>query len=70
MVVKSQSLVGTDQTTGCICLSYTTKIRDERKLTVARKISAARGAIKGIINEKNSENPKKVTATHPLKEMS
>ena len=46
------------------------RLSDDIWLTVAAKIRAARGAIKGIINEKNRENPKKVTATHPLKEMS
>jgi len=58
------------QIISCICRSNTKEISNDRKLTVAKKISAAKGAIKGIIKEKNSENPKNVTATHPLKDIS
>ena len=40
------------------------------KVTVAAKIRAAKVAINGMMSEKNSEKPKKVTAIQPLKEMS
>ncbi len=39
-------------------------------VTVAAKIRAAKGAINGIMSEKNREKPKKVTAIQPLNEMS
>jgi predicted small secreted protein len=62
--------VGTGQITNCICRSSTINISHDKLLTVATKISAANGAIKGTIIEKNRENPKKATATHPLKDIS
>lgn len=39
-------------------------------VTVAAKIRAAKGAMIGMISEKNKEKPKKVTAMQPLNEMS
>jgi hypothetical protein len=62
--------VGTNQITNCICRSSTLDISEKELLTVDTKISAANGAIKGTIIEKNRENPKKATATHPLKDIS